>query len=68
MPEGGGGCGGVSYGIFAFGQGSADLNAWKSSNDVIGGAAGAGGFGGGSAPGGDPGTDGAAGTLADTNF
>ncbi len=67
---GGGACGGVSYGIYAYGQGSANLNAWRAPNNTFaaGGAAGVGGRGGGSGNGGQQGQVGATGAAGDTNF
>ena len=63
---GGGGCGGPSYGIFASGQGSVSLAAYAALNTVLVGSPGTGGAGGPSI--GNPGSAGAPGVAAATNF
>jgi hypothetical protein len=64
---GGGGCGGPAYGIFAWNQGAANLDAWSFGNLIItSGAGGAGGQGGYSL--GNPGNAGTDGEHAETSF
>ena len=63
---GGGACGGISYGIFVFGQGGTILS-WNIENSIINsGSGGTGGLGGGSA--GNSGQTGQTGSSGATNF
>ena len=64
---GGGGCGGASYGVYASGQGAANLSGYKSANTFeLTGASGSGGKGGASL--GKAGKDGALGPAGPTSF
>lgn len=64
---GGGSCGGVSYGMYAYGQGSANLNSWKTNNIFYSdGSVGSSGKGGLSF--GNSGTDGTNGSQGNANF
>ncbi len=67
---GGGACGGVSFGIYASGQGATNLGPWRSPNNTFatGGGGGSGGQGGGTGNGGNPGGTGASGGTGATNF